>query len=99
MTTITDFFQIDTLVANYRARLEGLAATDIDDLSINELALVKLVSASSITAMRQAGKCAADILRAKQKAPKKRTRFEVAKYIAALSPEDRDELLNSYTAQ
>lgn len=90
---------VDELVETYKGYIrEVFENKTVADLSMNEMAFIRLVSSSSILSMKKAGKTMLEILNSPVNKPsvaKSRpvTEDAVAAFLAKLSPEKRKQLL------
>jgi hypothetical protein len=89
---------IDNCVSTYKSYLQDLFAQKaVEDLSMNEMAFIRLVSSSSILSMKKSGNTMLEILNKPVNKPsiaasKPVTEDAVRAFMAKLSPEKRKEL-------
>ena len=90
---------VDGLVETYKGYIREIFTNKtVADLSLNEMAFIRLVSSSSILAMRKKGETMLDILNKPINKPSVAksqpvTEDAVAAFLAKLSPEKRKQLL------
>ena len=84
---------INYVIAQHTAKLQKLANKEIGDLSISELAFIKMVSSGSITAMRKAGATNERILLTEKKETLSKEE-KVKRYLKSLSQTDLATLLD-----
>ena len=84
---------INYVIAQHTAKLQKLAKKEIDDLSISELAFIKMVSSGSITTMRKAGATNERILITEKKEALSKEE-KVKRYLKSLAPDELMALLD-----
>ena len=90
---------VDALAETYKSYLhEVLESKTVEDLSMNEMSFIRLVSSSSILNMKKSGKTMLEILNSPVNKPsvaksQPLTEDVVAAFLAKLSPEKRKQLL------
>lgn len=90
---------VDALTETYKAYItEIFTNKTVADLSMNEMAFIRLVSSSSILSMKKSGKTMLEILNSPVNKPSVAksqpvTEDVVAAFLAKLSPEKRKQLL------
>ena len=90
---LRELLNIESVIAKHTDKLRKLTEKDVDDLSISEMAFIKMVSSGSITTMRKAGATNARILTT-EKNEGLSNEEKVKRYLKALAPEDLKALLN-----
>ena len=66
---LREFLDISEVVGNHQNKLLRLAEKEVGDLSISELAFIKMVSSGSITTMKKSGATNSRILMTEKKTP------------------------------
>ena len=90
---------VDALAETYKSYLhEVFESKTVEDLSMNEMSFIRLVSSSSILNMKKSGKTMLEILNSPVNKPsvaksQPLTEDVVAAFLAKLSPEKRKQLL------
>lgn len=90
---LKELISINYVIAQHTAKLQKLAEKEIDDLSISEMAFIKMVSSGSITTMKKNGAQNDRILLTEKKEGLSQEE-KVKRYLKSLAPEDLKALLN-----
>lgn len=90
---LKDIINIGYTVSRHTAKIQKLAEEDVDDLSISELAFIKMVSGGSITAMKKAGATNERILLTEKKEALSADE-KVKRYLQSLTPDHLAALLD-----
>ena len=90
---LRELLNIDYVIAQHTDRLRKLTEKDVEDLSISEMAFIKMVSSGSITTMRKNGATNARILTTEKNEGLTKEE-KVKRYLKSLAPEDLKALLN-----
>ena len=90
---LREFLDIADVIAKHQAKLLKLAEKEIGDLSISEMAFIKMVSSGSITTMKKAGATNGRILMTEKKVALSQEE-KVKRYLKSLSQTDLTALLN-----
>lgn len=91
---LKEFMSIETLIGNHTAKLNKLAERDINDLSISDLAFIKMVSAGSITSQRRYNFTNEEILCKEQRRTIEGNAMRVKSYLRNLPLDELRALLN-----
>lgn len=89
---LREFLKIGDIITKHQNKLLKLAEKEIDDLSISELAFIKIVSSGSITTMKKNGATNGRILSTEKKVALSKTE-KVQRYLKSLSQNDLAVLL------
>ena len=90
---LRELLNIESVIAKHTDKLRKLTEKDVNDLSISELAFIKMVSSGSITAMKKNGATNARILTT-EKNEGLSNEEKVKRYLKSMAPEDLKALLN-----
>ena len=90
---LRELLNINYVIAQHTDRLRKLTEKDVCDLSISEMAFIKMVSSGSITTMKKNGATNARILTT-EKHEGLSQEEQVKRYLKAMAPEDLKALLN-----
>ena len=90
---LRELLNIESVIAKHTDKLRKLTEKDVDDLSISELAFIKMVSSGSITTMKKNGATNARILTTEKNEGLSQEE-KVKRYLKAMAPEDLKALLN-----
>lgn len=90
---LREFLELDHVIEQHRTKLLSLAEKRVDDLSISEMAFIKMVSSGSITTMRKNGATNARILMTEKKAALSQEE-KIKLYLKSLAPENLAALLD-----
>lgn len=90
---LRELLNIDYVIAQHTDRLRKLTEKDVEDLSISEMAFIKMVSSGSITTMKKNGATNARILTI-EKHEGLSQQEKVKRYLKSLAPDDLKALLN-----
>lgn len=90
---LRELLNIDYVIAQHTDRLRKLTEKEVDDLSISEMAFIKMVSSGSITTMKKNGATNARILTT-EKNEGLSQQEKVKRYLKSLAPNDLKALLN-----
>lgn len=88
-----ELLDINYLIAQHEAKLIKLAEKEVGDLSISEMAFIKMVSSGSITTMKKAGATNGRILMTEKKVALSQEE-KVKRYLKSLSQADLTALLD-----
>lgn len=91
---LKELLSIDYVIVQHTDKLRKLTEKDVDDLSISEMAFIKMVSSGSITTMKKAGATNGKILVTKQKETLSKEE-KVKRYLKSLAPENLAALLDN----
>ena len=90
---MNELMDIDYLITKHTDRLRMLAEKEVDDLSISEMAFIKMVSSGSITTMKKNGATNARIMMTEKKEALSQAE-KVKRYLKSLAPENLAALLD-----
>ena len=90
---LREFLDIADVISKHQAKLLTLAEKEIGDLSISEMAFIKMVSSGSITTMKKAGATNGRILMTEKKVALSQAE-KVKRYLKSLSQTDLTALLD-----
>ena len=90
---LREFLDIADVISKHQAKLLTLAEKEIGDLSISEMAFIKMVSSGSITTMKKAGATNGRILMTEKKIALSQAE-KVKRYLKSLSQTDLTALLD-----
>ena len=90
---LRELLNIESVIAKHTDKLRKLTEKDVNDLSISELAFIKMVSSGSITAMKKNGATNARILTTEKNEGLSQEE-KVKRYLKAMAPEDLKALFN-----
>lgn len=90
---LREALELDHVIEQHRAKLLSLAEKRVDDLSISEMAFIKMVSSGSITTMRKNGATNARILLTEKKEGLSQEE-KVKRYLKSLAPDSLAALLD-----
>ena len=90
---LKDLISINYVMDQHAEKLLKLGEKDVDELSISELAFIKMVSSGSITAMKKRGYYNSTILNIEQ-SKGIRKQEKIKSYLKSLSPENLTALLD-----
>ena len=90
---LRELLNIESVIANHTDKLRKLTEKDVADLSISEMAFIKMVSSGSITAMKKNGATNARILTTEKNEGLSQEE-KVKRYLKAMAPEDLKALFN-----
>ena len=90
---MNELMDIDYLITKHTDRLRMLAEKEVDDLSISEMAFIKMVSSGSITTMKKNGATNARIMMTEKKEALSQEE-KVKRYLKSLAPENLAALLD-----
>lgn len=90
---LRELISINYVIAQHTAKIQKLAEKRVDDLSISEMAFIKMVSSGSITTMRKAGAPNARILMTEKKEALSKEE-KVKRYLKSLAPDELMALLD-----
>ena len=90
---LMEFLNIADVIAKHQTKLLTLAEKEIDDLSISEMAFIKMVSSGSITTMKKSGATNGRILMTEKKVALSQEE-KVKRYLKSLSQTDLAALLD-----
>lgn len=90
---LKDLISINYAIHQHSQKLLKLGEKDVDELSISELAFIKMVSSGSITAMKKRGYYNRTILNIEQ-SKGIRKQEKIKSYLKSLSPENLAALLD-----
>ena len=88
-----ELLDINYLIAQHEAKLMKLADKEVGDLSISEMAFIKMVSSGSITTMKKNGATNARILATEKKECMSKEE-KVKRYLKSLSQAELETLLD-----
>lgn len=91
---LQELVSINCVIDQHTAKLQKLAKKEIDDLSISELAFIKMVSSGSITTMKKNGATNERILLTEKKEALSQEE-KVKRYLKSLAPENLAALLDN----
>ena len=91
---LRELVDLNDVIYQHKAKLLKLAEKEVDDLSISEMAFIKMVSSGSITTMKKAGAPNGKILVTKQKETLSKEE-KVKRYLKSLSPDNLAALLDN----
>ena len=91
---LQELLSIEYVIAQHTAKLRKLAGKDVCDLSISEMAFIKMVSSGSITTMKKNGATNAHILTTEKKEALSKEE-KVKRYLKSLAPENLAALLDN----
>ena len=91
---LKELVSINYVIAQHTAKLQKLAEKEIDDLSISEMAFIKMVSSGSITTMKKTGATNERILLTEKKEALSQAE-KVKRYLKSLAPENLAALLDN----
>ena len=89
---VKELLDISYTIAQHEAKLLKLAEKEVGDLSISEMAFIKMVSSGSITTMKKNGATNGHILTTEKKVALSK-KEKVKRYLKSLSQIDLDTLL------
>ena len=90
---LREFLDISVVIGNHQDKLLRLAEKEVGDLSISEMAFIKMVSSGSITTMRKNGATNGHILSTEKKECMSK-KDKVKLYLKSLSQDDLAALLD-----
>lgn len=90
---LRELLNINYVIAQHTDKLRKLTEKDVCDLSISEMAFIKMVSSGSITTMKKNGATNARILMTEKQGGIGQE-DKVIRYLKSLAPEDLKALLN-----
>ena len=90
---LREFLDISVVIGDHQDKLLRLAEKEVGDLSISELAFIKMVSSGSITTMKKNGATNSTILATKKKVALSKEE-KVKRYLKSLSQDDLTALLD-----
>ena len=90
---LRELLDISYTIAQHEAKLMKLAEKEIEDLSISEMAFIKMVSSGSITTMKKTGATNSRILSTEKKVALSKEE-KVKRYLKSLSQDELDTLLD-----
>ena len=90
---LREFLDLSYTIEQHKAKLLQLAEKRVDDLSISEMAFIKMVSSGSITTMRKNGATNGHILATEKKVALSKEE-KVKRYLKSLSQDDLAALLD-----
>ena len=91
---LREFLDISEVIGNHQAKLLTLAEKEVGDLSISEMAFIKMVSSGSITTMKKSGATNGRILMTEKKVALSKEE-KVKRYLKSLPQTDLVALLDS----
>lgn len=91
---LKDLISINYVISQHTAKMQKLAEKEIDELSISEMAFIKMVSSGSITTMKKTGATNERILLTEKKETLSKDE-KVKRYLKSLAPDKLMELLDS----
>lgn len=83
---LKELLNIESIIAKHADKLQVLAEMEVNDLSISEMAFIKMVSSGSITTMKKHGTGNGKILLTQHKVGLSQEE-KVKRYLKSLSPE------------
>lgn len=90
---LRELLDIANVIGNHQAKLLTLAEKEVGDLSIAEMAFIKMVSSGSITTMKKNGATNGRILMTEKKVALSKEE-KVKRYLKSLSQDDLAALLD-----
>lgn len=90
---LRELLDIAEVIGNHQAKLLKLAEKEVGDLSISEMAFIKMVSSGSITTMKKSGATNGRILMTEKKVALSKEE-KVKRYLKSLSQSDLTALLD-----
>ena len=90
---LREFLDIAEVIGNHQDKLLKLAEKEVGDLSISEMAFIKMVSSGSITTMKKNGATNGRILMTEKKVALSQEE-KVKRYLKSLSQDDLAALLD-----
>lgn len=90
---LKELVSINYVIAQHTAKLQKLAEKEIEDLSISEMAFIKIVSSGSITTMKKNGANNERILLTEKKEALSKEE-KVKRYLKSLSPDELMALID-----
>ena len=90
---LREILDIAEVIGNHQAKLLTLAEKEVGDLSISEMAFIKMVSSGSITTMKKNGATNGRILMTEKKVSLSKEE-KVKRYLKSLSQADLTALLD-----
>ena len=90
---LREFLDIAEVIGNHQAKLLKLAEKEVGDLSISEMAFIKMVSSGSITTMKKNGATNSRILMTEKKVALSQEE-KVKRYLKSLAKDDLTALLD-----
>ena len=90
---LREFLDIADVIGKHQEKLLRLAEKDVGDLSISEMAFIKMVSSGSITTMKKNGATNGRILMTEKKVALSKNE-KVKRYLQSLSQPDLAALLD-----
>ena len=90
---LREFLDIADVIAKHQVKLLKLAEKEIGDLSISEMAFIKMVSSGSITTMKKSGATNGRILMTEKKVAVSKEE-KVKRYLKSLDKDDLAALLD-----
>ena len=91
---LRELLELDQVIDQHKAKLLKLAETEVEDLSISEMAFIKMVSSGSITTMMKKGATNCRILLTEKRETLSADE-KVKRYLKSLAPEQLTALLDS----
>ena len=91
---LNEIMDIEHVIAKHTIQLKKLAEKEVDDLSISEMAFIKIVSSGSITTMKKNGASNERILVTDKKTPLSNDE-KIKLYLKSLSPDHLAALLDN----
>lgn len=91
---LKELIDLNDIIYQHKVKLLKLAEKEVDDLSISEMAFIKMVSSGSITTMKKAGATNGKILVTKQREVISKEE-KVKRYLKSLSPDNLAALLDN----
>lgn len=92
---VKEVVDISYTMAQHEAKLLKLADKEVEDLSISEMAFIKMVSSGSITTMKKNGATNSRILSTEKKVTVSK-KDKVKLYLKSLSPTELDTILDDF---
>lgn len=90
---LKELLDLNYMIAQHEAKLIKLAEKEVDDLSISEMAFIKIVSSGSITTMKKHGATNSRILSTEKKVTLSK-KDKIKQYLKSLSKAELGALLN-----
>ena len=90
---LREFLDIADVIGKHQAKLLTLAEKEVGDLSISEMAFIKMVSSGSITTMKKNGATNGHILATEKKVALSKEE-KVKRYLKSLAKDDLAALLD-----
>ena len=91
---LQELVDLTNVIYQHKVKLLKLAEKEVSDLSISEMAFIKMVSSGSITTMKKNGATNAHILTTEKKEALSKEE-KVKRYLKSLAPENLAALLDN----